>query len=116
MASTTLSADRHVADQGLRLQKLGGVHHLAGLGVVGAGRRDENLTLGQGVRVVHVDLHEEAVQLRLRKGIGAFLFEGVLGRQDVERRRQGVVVPGHRYAVLLHGLEEAPTGCAGWRG
>jgi hypothetical protein len=72
--------------------------------------------LGLPVRIGHVDLHEEPVELRLRQGIGAFLFDRVLRGEHVERRGQRPVFAGDRHLAFLHGLQAAPTASGGWRG
>ena len=48
----------------------------------------EDRELGVAARVAHRDLHEEAVELRLGQGIGAFELDRVLRRDDHERARQ----------------------------
>ena len=59
-----------------------------------------------GAGVVDEDVEHEAVELRFRKGVGAFLFEGVLGGEyeeglgEFEGRTAGGDV------VFLHGFEE----------
>ena len=52
------------------------------------------LPLGVVVRIVDVDLHQEAVELRFRQRIGAFLLDRVLRREHVERARHVVAVAG----------------------
>ena len=51
-------------------------------------------------------LKEEAVQLRLRQGIGAFHFDGILSRHDEERDRQIVQGIAYGYCALVHGFQE----------
>ena len=46
-----------------------------------AGRRDQNALFRLKIGITDVDLHQEAVELRFGKRIGAFLFQRVLGRQ-----------------------------------
>ena len=57
-----------------------------------------------------LDLHEEAVELGFRQGIGAFLLQRVLGRQHVEGRGQIVRRAGDRDLVLLHRLQQRRLG------
>ncbi len=56
------------------------------------------------------ELEQEAVELRLRQGIGAFHLERVLGRQDEERRIELVALARDRDLLLLHRLEEGRLG------
>ena len=60
--------------------------------------------------IVHVDLEHEAVKLRFRQGIGAFLFEGVLGSQYEERGLESEVFAPSRNHLFLHGLKEGRLG------
>src|SRR5690606_19134809 len=52
------------------------------------------------------DLEEEAVELRLRKRVGAVHLEGVLGRHDEEWLLEPMHLATDGDASLLHGLEE----------
>ena len=99
-------ADRHAADQELGLLKLGRGHRLGRLFLRHAGGGDQHAPLGFEIGVGHVDLHQEAVELRFGQRIGAFLLQRVLGRQHGERRRQVVIAAGDRDAVLLHRLQQ----------
>jgi hypothetical protein len=49
-------------------------------------------------------VQQEAVQLRLRKGIGASLLNGILGGKYEERFFKIVRLAGVGYRKLLHGL------------
>jgi hypothetical protein len=51
-------------------------------------------------------LHEEAIELRFRQRISPFLFQGVLRGENVKRRREGMIVAGDGYPVLLHRLQQ----------
>ena len=73
--------------------------------LLSAGGLEQDATLGVAVRIVDVDLHQEAVELRLGQGIGAFLLQRVLRRQHVERFRQVMPRAGHRDVLLLHRLQ-----------
>ena len=59
-----------------------------------------------GSGVADVNLQQEAIKLRLGEGIGAFLFQWVLRRQDMERSRQIVPSPRDGDVMLLHRLEQ----------
>ena len=83
---------------------------------LGAGRCEQHAPLGIERGIGHVDFQEEAVELGFGQRIGAFLLDRVLRREDMERPRQVVAHAGDRHMVLLHRLQIAPTGCAGWRG
>ena len=56
--------------------------------------------------IAHLELHHEAVELRLRQRVGAFLLDGVLRRHHEERlfEAEGLLAEGH--LPLLHGLEQ----------
>ena len=58
------------------------------------------------LRIVQLQLHQEAVHLGFRQRIGALLLYGVLGGQHHEQRRHGVTLPRHRDLALLHGFEQ----------
>ena len=68
------------------------------------------------VGIAHVDLQQEAVELRLRQRIGAFLLDRVLRRQHVERPRQRMLDAADRDALLLHRLQQRRLGARAWRG
>ena len=103
-------ADRHAAHELLDGAQLLGVDHLLGGRLVGAGGLEQHAPLGVAVGIDDVDLQQEAVELRLGQGIGAFLLERVLGGQNVERRRQVVAHAGDGDVVLLHRLEQRRLG------
>ena len=103
-------AHRNPAHQPLGLHQLLGGHHRHRLHLVRPGGRDQHLPLRLKIRIVHVDLHEKAVELGFRQRIDALLLQWVLGRQHVERPRQLVILPGHRDPSLLHGLQKRRLG------
>ncbi len=72
----------------------------------GAGGVEQDLPLGFAVRIVDVDLHQEAVELRFGQRIGAFLLQRVLRREHMERRRQVVPRARDRDVMLLHRLQQ----------
>ena len=78
-------ADRQAAHQALRGDQIVGGHRRLRLRLLGAGGLEQDAALGVAVRIVDVDLHQEAVELRLGQRIGAFLLERVLRREHVER-------------------------------
>ena len=56
--------------------------------------------------VVDPRVEHEAVELGFGKGVGAFLLDGVLGREDEERTRQGVALARGRHGAFLHGFKK----------
>ena len=76
------------------------------MGLFGAGGVEQDLPLRLAVRIVDVDLHQEAVELRFGQRIGAFLLQRVLRRQHMERRRQVVPRARDRDVMLLHRLQQ----------
>ncbi len=56
--------------------------------------------------IADADIHQEAVQLRLRQGEGAFLLDRVLGGHDQEQRGQRVGVAAHRDLAFAHRLKQ----------
>ena len=57
-------------------------------------------------RVVQQHLHQEAVHLRFRQRISAFLFDRVLRGDDDEQLRQRVAVAGHGDLPFFHGFKQ----------
>ena len=53
-----------------------------------------------------MDEKHEAIQLGFRQRIGAFLLDGVLRRQNKERRGQREKPPGDGDAMFLHRLQQ----------
>ncbi len=79
--------------------------------VIVAGRRlDQDAALGVEVGIVHVDLQQEAIQLGFGQGVGAFLLDRVLRRQNMEGRGQVMAHTGHGDMALLHRLEQGRLG------
>ena len=68
------------------------------------------------VGIVDVDLHQEAVELRFRQRIGAFLLDRVLRREHVEGARHVVAVAGDGDVLLLHRLQQRRLGARARRG
>jgi hypothetical protein len=58
-----------------------------------------------GGRVIDLDEEHEAVELRFREWVGAFLFDRVLGGEDEKRRLQRVGVSEQGHLVFLHRLQ-----------
>src|SRR6516162_11469662 len=58
------------------------------------------------VQVAQPDPGDEPVQLCLRKGVGAFVFDRVVGRQHDERLWQRVRLAVHADLALGHGFQE----------
>ena len=74
--------------------------------------RIEHLVLALRVRVLELNLEEKPVELRLRKLEDVAVLVRVLGRDHEERIGQAVALALDRHLALLHGLEQAPPGCA----
>ena len=81
-------------------------HHMLRLGLRARPSSREDPPLGGAVGIADVDLHQEAVELRLGQRIGAFLLQRILRRQHVEGLRQVVPLAGDRDMVLLHRLQQ----------
>jgi hypothetical protein len=62
------------------------------------------------VRVAQLYLHEEAVQLRLRQGEGAFQLHWVLRGDNEEGRRQGQRLALYRDLAFLHRFQKGALG------
>ena len=90
IASTTDSPTGMRRTSCWMVRSLVGVEHLFGARLGRAGGLEQHAPLGVAVGIDHVDLQEEAVELGLGEGIGAFLLERVLGGEHVERARQVV--------------------------
>ena len=63
--------------------------------------------------VVHFNQEHEAVQLGFRQGVGAFLFNGVLGGKHEKGGEQGEGAAHDGDAALLHGLQQGGLGFGG---
>ena len=72
--------------------------------VLDAGCGEQHAAFGRLVGIGHVDLQQEAVELRLWQWIGALLLERVLGGEYVEGTRHVVADAGHGDMMLLHRL------------
>ena len=70
----------------------------------------EDKDLVRRVGVAQIDADQEAVELGFGQRKGAFEFDRVLGREDVERLLELVGAPLDGDAVLLHRLEEGGLG------
>ncbi len=103
-------ADRQTANQPLRRHQVVRVHRGLGARLVGAGRVEQDFALGVLARIIDVDLHQEAVELRFGKRIGAFLLQRILRREHMERLRQIVARAGDRDVLLLHRLQQCRLG------
>ena len=81
-----------------------------------ARRLDEDALFRRAIGIGDVDLHQEAVELRFRERVGAFLLQRVLRREDMEGRGQIMPLAGDGHMVLLHGLQQRRLRAGGWRG
>ncbi len=70
----------------------------------------EDDDLLDGLRIAEADAQHEAVELGLRQGERALVFDRVLGRDDQERVGHRVGDPVDRRLTLLHALEQARLG------
>ena len=55
--------------------------------------------------VVDAHLEEEAVELGLGQGVGAFVLDGILGREHQERLAEKECLAADRHLLFLHRLE-----------
>ncbi len=107
-------ADWDPAKEGLGGKQIVGPHDGDGALLGWAGGCEQHRPLGGELRVGDVDLEEEAIKLRFGQGVGAFLFDGVLGGEDVEGFGERVLVAAGGDAAFLHGLEQG--GLGSWAG
>ncbi len=66
----------------------------------------QNLGFGGGVRVVDIDMHQEAVQLCLRQRIGSLLFYRVLRGHHQEQIGQFVGLAADAHLALCHCFQQ----------
>jgi len=99
-------SDRQPAHQALRGQQLIGGHGQFRLVLLRAGRVEHDFAFGVMIGIVHVDLHQEAVELGFRQRIGALLLDRVLGREHVKRARNVMAIARDRHMVFLHRLQQ----------
>ncbi len=97
--------DEHAVDGGLQLDQLLEREHLLGVRSGDAHPADDLHLLGHG-RVADLDLHQEAVPLRLGQGVDALGLDRVLRRQHQERRRERVGRAAEAHLPLGHDLEQ----------
>jgi hypothetical protein len=98
--------DGHLAHQSLRRHDVLAPEHRRHLGVMIAGGAVENRVqlFAPGER--HVQLEEEAVELRLGQRVGALALERVLRGEHEEGLFEPVGGARHGHRVLLHRLEQ----------
>ncbi len=102
--------DGRAADDLVEMEQiLAGEERLDRLGRSGGRFQDDGDFVGLG-QVVDLDVEHEAVELGLGQRVGAFHFDGVLGRQNEERLLERVARAGGGDLVLLHGLEQSGLG------
>jgi hypothetical protein len=77
-------------------------HNLARCRFFIGGRLQNNLHFVLEIRITDFDVEHEPVELRFGKRIGAFLFDGVLGRQDKKRQVQRKSCAAGSDFVFLH--------------
>ncbi len=66
----------------------------------------EDFAFAGGVRVADADPHQEAVQLRFGKWIGAVVLDRVLGRDHHERAGERIAAAVDGDLLLVHGFEQ----------
>jgi len=102
-----LLVDVDLVEELARLKDPRRFHHLPHRQLVsGPGHALDDATLLLLAGVIHHQLEHEAVHLRLRQRIGAFLFDRVLRRQHQEGLRQRARFAGQRHLSLLHRLQQ----------
>ena len=62
------------------------------------------------IGIIDVDLHQEAIELRLRQRVGALLLDRVLRREHMEGAGNVVTIAGDGHVVLLHRLQQRGLG------
>eukprot|EP00752_Nemacystus_decipiens_P019487 g17543.t1 len=102
-----LLAHGHGAHQFLRGDEVVWTHDSFGSRFTGAGGQFEHGAFGIAVRKADFDLQQETIKLRFRQRIGAFLFDRILGSQNMK----GTWQSGPQLAQTLFGalLADAPT-------
>src|SRR3546814_8844043 len=78
-SSDVCSSDLHATHQDLGRLQLARRQYGAHLVVLDAGRGDQHPPLRLPIGIADVDLHQEAVELRLGQRVRAFLLQRVLG-------------------------------------
>ena len=68
-------------------------------------RQVKNLFFGHGGRIVNHHMHQEPVELGFRQGVGAFLFDGVLGGHYHEQAIQREGAHADTDLAFAHGFE-----------
>ena len=63
--------------------------------------------------IIDEEFKEEAIHLGLGEGVGALLFDGVLGGHDKKGLRQRVGMAADGDVALLHGFEEGALDLGG---
>ena len=74
--------------------------------IVGAGHQVENLPLFVAAWVADLQLEHEAVNLRFRQRVGAFVFDGILRGQHEERLLQLERSLANRDLLFLHRFQQ----------
>ncbi len=105
--------DGDAANEILEGADLVGVEEFLDVGFVVAGGAADDLFFFGCAGITDADLEHKAVELGFGEGIGAFLFDGVLGGHDKEGEIEGVGFSAGGDAVFLHGLEESGLGFGG---
>jgi len=74
--------------------------------VTGSGHEIEDLAFFASGGVTDLEFEHEAIDLGFGEGVGAFLFDGVLGGEDEERFLEGEGLFADGDLFFLHGFEE----------
>src|SRR3954467_5532274 len=97
---------RNVADQMTHRFDVGGGGDRPDCRFLVARRRRQDAVLLRRRRVVDDDVEHEAIELRFRQRVGAFLLDRVLRGEDEQRTLQFITDAVHRHLVLLHRLQQ----------
>jgi len=99
-------SDWHLADQRLDFDQPGGIDDTLRCSFGKSGRFQQDLPFCGPFRIINIHLQKKTVELRLRQGIGAFLFQRVLGCQNMEWLWQVISLTSDCHMIFLHRLQQ----------
>ncbi len=76
------------------------------LGALFVSNQAKNLFLCIAIGIIHHDVEQEAVQLRLGERVGSLLLDRVLRCHDEKKGRQGARLVTHTDLTFAHGFQE----------